>query len=133
MIPKIKKKVTSFLLSEEGKISKQSMLAMGSFLTSVAVGSILASKDAAADHNHSLSASWDGPRMVGTHHHGVTDCVVACSSCDGGESCSACDCACSLDCPGGGYACAPYDCFNPDCSCACSCSDCACECDCIGY
>lgn len=33
MFPKIKKKITSFLLGEEGKISKHSLLTIGSFLS----------------------------------------------------------------------------------------------------
>ena len=40
-IPKIKKKITSFLLSEDGKISKQSVLTMGAILASVGALSIV--------------------------------------------------------------------------------------------
>lgn len=41
-IPKVPKKVSAYLLGEDGKISKQSIMALGSFLGSVAIGSILA-------------------------------------------------------------------------------------------
>ncbi|MFP4424138.1 MAG: hypothetical protein ACLFP2_02805 [Candidatus Woesearchaeota archaeon] len=41
-IPKVPKKVSAYLLGEDGKISKQSIMALGSFLGSAAIGSILA-------------------------------------------------------------------------------------------
>ena len=44
MLPKIKKKITGFLLNEEGKISKQSMLSLGSFISAAVIGGVLATK-----------------------------------------------------------------------------------------
>ena len=38
MLPKIKKKITSFLLSEEGKIPKHSLLSLGSFVSAAVIG-----------------------------------------------------------------------------------------------
>ena len=44
MLPKIKKKITGFLLNEEGKISKQSLLSLGSFISAAVIGGVLATK-----------------------------------------------------------------------------------------
>jgi len=49
-IPKIKKKVRAFLVGEEGKISKQSLLKTGAILSSIAVATILSSSRVAAEH-----------------------------------------------------------------------------------
>ncbi len=43
-IPKIKKKLTSFVKGEKGKISKQSMLTVGSIVGGAALGAAIASK-----------------------------------------------------------------------------------------
>ncbi|MCB9361953.1 hypothetical protein H6504_00825 [Candidatus Woesearchaeota archaeon] len=40
-IPKLKKKISAYILGEEGKISKQSMMALGSLLGTAAVGEIV--------------------------------------------------------------------------------------------
>ena len=40
MIPKIKKKLKGFLVEEEGKISKQSMLSLGSFISAAVIGDV---------------------------------------------------------------------------------------------
>ncbi len=47
-LPEIKKKVSSFLRSEEGKISKQSLLAMGAFLSTAAFSFLALAKAAKA-------------------------------------------------------------------------------------
>ena len=41
-IPKIKKKINAFLIGEEGKISKESLLKTGMVITAFAVGSAIA-------------------------------------------------------------------------------------------
>ena len=70
MIQKIKKKLTSFLTEEEGKISKQSLLSLGSFLSAAVIGGILATKDAAAaTHSNSISVSYSGDLGSGSHAH----------------------------------------------------------------
>jgi len=49
-IPKIKKRISSFIFNEEGKISKQSLISLGAFLGGSALGSILFGERANAQH-----------------------------------------------------------------------------------
>ena len=51
-IPKVKKAISSFLLGEEGKISKQSILSMGLFLGTVALATAASSDEAAGWHGN---------------------------------------------------------------------------------
>ena len=94
LIPKIKKKITSFLLEEEGKISKHSLLSLGSFISAAVIGGILASKEAAATHTNSLSVAYASGAATGTHAHhqdGVGyDSACACGACMTGGTGSAC-------------------------------------------
>jgi len=69
MLPKIKKKVTGFLLSEEGKIPKQSLVALGSFLSAAVIGGVIATKEAAADHSNSFDVGYSGNTASATHVH----------------------------------------------------------------
>jgi hypothetical protein len=98
MIPKIKKKLTSFLLSEEGKISKQSLLSLGSFISAAVIGGVLATKQAAATHVNDLTVTYSSPTATGVHtHHGSSDTTfTACTAaCGGLSACGACACACA--------------------------------------
>src|SRR3989338_10366407 len=93
MFPKIKKKITSFLTSEEGKLSKESLIATGTFLAASAVGALLSAKDAAADcgpagtHTNCLSTGLSGSTITATHGHWLDYSADTGSSCSGG-SCS---------------------------------------------
>ncbi|MBT5492359.1 hypothetical protein HOK00_09080, partial [bacterium] len=49
ILPKIKKKISSFIMEEEGKISKQSIFALGTMIGSAAIASVLSSKKAEAN------------------------------------------------------------------------------------
>jgi len=49
-IPRIKKKINSFLVGEEGKISKQSLLKVGVLLGGTALGTVLSAKKVYAQH-----------------------------------------------------------------------------------
>lgn len=71
MLPKLKKRITSFLVGEEGKISKQSLLSLGAFIGTGVLGGILAAKDASAQtyHTNSLSLSYSGGTATATHGH----------------------------------------------------------------
>jgi len=74
MIPKIKKKITGFLLSEEGKMPKQSLFTMGSFLSAAVIGGILATKNNVAEHTNSVLFDYNAgdpePFVVEHAHHG---------------------------------------------------------------
>ena len=72
-IPKLKKKISAFLVSEEGKMSKESLIKTGAIIGAIALSSALAANNAAADsiHKNDLSASYSGDTATGTHvHHG---------------------------------------------------------------
>ncbi|MBW2979908.1 hypothetical protein KY360_00645 [Candidatus Woesearchaeota archaeon] len=56
-IPQLKKKVNAFLIGEEGKISKESLLKVGALLSGAALGIALASKKAYANHVSHSQAS----------------------------------------------------------------------------
>ena len=70
-IPKIKKNPSSFLTGEEGKISKQALMKVG---TIVAVASTLVSDDAAAhvSHNSMLDTAYDAGTVTATHSSAET-------------------------------------------------------------
>ena len=93
LIPKIKKKITSFLLEEEGKISKHSLLSLGSFISAAVIGGILATKEAAAVHTNTLDVGYSGGTATGTHTHHQS----------GAGYSTACACACGAACSGACY------------------------------
>ena len=72
-VPKIKKKLSAYIMGEEGRISKQALLAMGAFLGSGVLASILLSSDVQAwvDHTNALSVSYNEGNGVAsaTHSH----------------------------------------------------------------
>jgi hypothetical protein len=69
MIPTIKSKITSFVLSEKGKISKQSLISLGSFMSAAVIGGILMSREGAANHTNSISTGYTSPNAWGEHSH----------------------------------------------------------------
>jgi len=71
-IPKIKRKLSAYIMGEEGRISKQALLAMGAFLGSGVLASILLSDDVQAQVTHTentLSVSYDAGWATATHGH----------------------------------------------------------------
>jgi len=79
-IPKIKKKITSFLLSEDGKITKQSVMTMGAILASVGALSI-ASDNAAASHLCTTTGT------TGEGCNGTTSTTSTTTDCGGCSEC----------------------------------------------
>jgi len=69
MLPKLKKRITGFLLSEEGRMPKQSLLTLGSFLSVAVIGGVIASKETAANHTNDISISYGGNQASGQHSH----------------------------------------------------------------
>ena len=75
VIPNIKKKINAFLVGEEGKISKKSMLKTGAFLGTLALSSAALSNVASAQYTHTndITASFNlgSFTVTGSHsHHG---------------------------------------------------------------
>ncbi len=70
-IPKIKKKLSNYLLSEEGKISKQALLTTGAFLAGATIGAVSSVQEveAGTSHSNSLSLSYSGGTATATHTH----------------------------------------------------------------
>ena len=70
LIPRLKKKVSSFLKEEKGTISKQSMVSIGTFVGTIAASMLLASKDAEAG-SITLASTDDGvtSAVTGSHSH----------------------------------------------------------------
>lgn len=74
VLPKLKKKVGAFLVSEEGKISKEAILKAGIILGSLAISSALVAKEVAAADHTSHGNSFENTRsqtggFVGEHTH----------------------------------------------------------------
>lgn len=66
IIPKVRKKISSFIKDEKGSISKQSLLSLGTFVGTIAVSSLFAVKDV-----KSGVAQGDADEMTVSHsHHG---------------------------------------------------------------
>lgn len=96
MFPKIKKRLGSFLVGEDGKISKQALVALGAFLGSGVLAGILLSKEGSAQiqHTNDLTASYDGGGTASaTHSHHSND--ISPPPPDGGDSGACADGACA--------------------------------------
>jgi len=66
-IPKLKKKISAYLLGEDGKITKQSLMSVGSILGTVAIGGALMSEIAEAKAKTCGTCSSTGRSMVDSH------------------------------------------------------------------
>jgi hypothetical protein len=67
-IPQVKKKISSFLLDEDGKISKQSILTLGSIMSVAVIGGVLKVK-AGGITTTELSYDPDTRIATGMHTH----------------------------------------------------------------
>jgi len=75
-IPELKKKISSFLTKEDGKISKEALIKTGILLGFATIASLKA--DAAcppdtlqhSEHCNELALNAQGTTAAGTHHHG---------------------------------------------------------------
>lgn len=70
-LPAIRKTVTSFLLEEEGKISKESVLKLGVVVGGVSVmaGVANATHSQNIAHSQAISVSYSSPTITATHSH----------------------------------------------------------------
>ena len=69
LLPKIKKKISSFVMEEEGKISKQSLFTLGAFIGSAAIAAVLASKKVDATSTITLGSSATDTQVTVTAAH----------------------------------------------------------------
>ena len=73
-LPVIKKKISSYILGEEGKISKQSLLSLGTFFGTAAIAAALAACNVDAlstSHHNYLGIYYGSYRVTASHsHHG---------------------------------------------------------------
>ena len=63
-IPKLKKKFSAFLVGEEGKISKNSLLKIGGVLTGLSSAAMVAGAD-----TNELQLGYDGSTATATHEN----------------------------------------------------------------
>jgi hypothetical protein len=71
-LPKIKKSIKDYASSEDGKISKQSIIAMGAFIGSAAISGILNSRSSVGHgntHTNNISLQVLNDRANGQHTH----------------------------------------------------------------
>ena len=70
-VPEIKKKVNAFLLGEQGKMSKDSIIKAGLLVGAFAVGVAINAKktEAPVNHSNSLSASYDSGTGAASANH----------------------------------------------------------------
>jgi hypothetical protein len=76
-MPALKKNISSYLKLEEGKISKESLLTVGAFVTSAAASAALLSKTVSAQHtnapthDNNVDVKYQLDAAAGKHsHHG---------------------------------------------------------------
>jgi len=70
-IPKLKRKISSFLSKEDGRISKENFIKTGLLVGAVGVGITIAASGAIAsiEHTNNLSGSYSNNVVTGTHGH----------------------------------------------------------------
>ena len=70
-LPAIRKTVSSFLLEEEGKISKQSLLKLGAVVGGISAmtGIANAAHSQNVAHSQAVSMSYSTPTITATHSH----------------------------------------------------------------
>jgi len=85
-LPKIKKRISDFLINEEGRMSKQSLISMGAFLGGAALGSVLASKSTEAQHSSGSPSYCPDPSNPDTNvEKGCDEGRSGCDDRDPGE------------------------------------------------
>lgn len=83
-IPKLKKKIHSFLIKEEGKISKKTIISVGTLITTIAASSLVSAGHSntytpdcsgvtappnSAAHGNILGLNYESATAQGTHNH----------------------------------------------------------------
>ncbi|PLW80696.1 hypothetical protein C0585_01250 [Candidatus Woesearchaeota archaeon] len=70
-IPKLKKKITNFLIKEDGKITKEHLIKTGIILTTLSLATQSSDADGTT-HQNSMQIHNDGDGATGTHSHHVS-------------------------------------------------------------
>lgn len=119
VLPKIKKKISSYINSETGRITKQSIITIGAFIGTAALATLTTTKTAKAGLTAELNPT-EGEKINVTGKHvshasHSQNCGQGC-----GESCGERDCqrACELACQGQGCGSGqnpPPPCGEPTC------------------
>ena len=99
-LPKLKKKITSFLIKEDGKINKENLIKTGSMVAIIALGATIGAKPVSshascnpdcsgvdnppnvvnrniacgAGHGNGLTLGYVQPTATGTHNHCIQSC-----------------------------------------------------------
>jgi len=68
-LPKLKKKIESFLTKEDGKISKENLIKAGIILGAVAAIIPEDTDAVSTPHSNALSVSYSDPTAIGSHTH----------------------------------------------------------------
>jgi len=70
-LPSLRRTISSFLLEEEGKISKQSLVKLGAVVggTSVMAGVAKAAHSQNIAHSQAISITYSSPTITATHSH----------------------------------------------------------------
>ncbi|MDP6547373.1 MAG: hypothetical protein QF917_00220 [Candidatus Woesearchaeota archaeon] len=68
-IPKLKKKISSFLTKEEGKISKEKLIKAGILLGAAALVSVNEVEATFTPHKNVLTLDYAKPSAIGAHSH----------------------------------------------------------------
>jgi hypothetical protein len=84
--PRLRKKISAFIMGEDGRISKQNLMALGALLGTATLATVLLSGKAAAytsstctNHTNTISVSVGADGVSATHSHNIThsNCVTS--------------------------------------------------------
>ena len=70
-LPEIKKKISSYLTLEDGKITKEAIMTIGAFVTSAAASAAILSKAVSAGHTNKVTVDYkqESEIAIGKHTH----------------------------------------------------------------
>jgi len=86
VLPKLKKKISSYISSETGRISKQSIITIGAFIGTAALATLATTKTVKAALTAELNPKEGRPvTLIGAHTSHSSGCGESC----GGETCTA--------------------------------------------
>jgi hypothetical protein len=69
ILPKVKKKLSAFISSEQGSVSKQSLLTIGTFVGTAAIAGVMAARNIRANQLTIQFVGWEGGQFIIRGHH----------------------------------------------------------------